>query len=134
MPAHVVGTAGVRPLRRAGGMFKLPAVGSPERCALAEADSQLTPDGTQMWAELKAEATALLRRPQPRLAAAKYAEAYTVASSMMGPVQPRATLTLSTLSSAAALHVFIPLIYSACRYASADDATDLVPAVWCRWC
>ena len=71
-------------------MFKLPPVGSLQRCEFAAADACLSPDeaaGPAVWERLKEEGSALLRRGDATAAALRYQEAFAVARSRVGLMQ-----------------------------------------------
>jgi hypothetical protein len=85
-------------------MFKLPAAGSPQRCALAVADACTSPDGSEVWSEVKDRGTALLKAGQPARAARLYEEAGRVAGSQLGRLQPFLN-GLHTRSSGSPLHL-----------------------------
>jgi hypothetical protein len=70
-------------------MFRLPE--KPRFCPLMDADSCLSPDGTDAWARLKDQGTALLRAGEPAAAADRYLEAERVALSLTAQVQQLVT-------------------------------------------
>jgi hypothetical protein len=68
-------------------MFKLPPVGSLQRCEFAAADACLSPDeaaGPAVWERLKEEGSALLMAGDATAAALRYQEAFAVARSRVG--------------------------------------------------
>ena len=67
-------------------MFRLPA--PPRFCELSDADSQLTPDGTDAWSRLKDEGTALFKAGEWEAAAVKYMEGFRVAMSVRAQAMP----------------------------------------------
>jgi hypothetical protein len=67
-------------------MFKLPE--PPRFCELMDAESCLTADGTDAWAEAKEEGTALFKAGEWSAAAAKYVEAESRALSNQWRVRP----------------------------------------------
>ena len=67
-------------------MFKLPS--PPRFCPFMDAESCLTPDGTNAWARVKDEGTVQFKAGEYAAAAAKYEEARQLAVSLVWCVRP----------------------------------------------
>ncbi len=116
-------------------MFKLPD--EPRFCPLMDADSCLSPDGTDAWSRLKDQGTALLKAGLYREAADRYQEAERVALSMTAQVQPLICGTLHPRSSSPLrmlaaephlLEIIIRLVHTRVQHARFGERLDIVAA------